>query len=189
MPLTKQAKILSTAQQTTVLRYLECTRSPDRNITIFLLSIDAGLRSKEIAELRWSMILDAQGVVSHDIRLEDSASKGKSGGIIPISRRLHKQLVVLSATSKDGYVIKSQRSTHMTSSSVTQWFFHMYRRLGFEGCSSHSGRRTAITKWARNISACGGSMRDVQQLARHSSLSMTQRYVETDLQAMRKVVG
>jgi integrase/recombinase XerD len=35
----------------------------------------------------------------------------------------------------------------------------------------------------------GGSLRDVQALARHSSLQMTQRYIEVSEDAMRKVVG
>ena len=63
-----------------------------------------------------------------------------------------------------------------------------YRKLGFEGCSSHSGRRTFITNAARRISSVGGSLRDVQALARHASLSMTQRYIEMDSEAQRKVV-
>ena len=58
--------------------------------------------------------------------------------------------------------------------------------LGFDGCSSHSGSRTAITKWSRNITAAGGSLRDVQQLARHSSLQMTQKYIEVSEGAMKR---
>ena len=72
---------------------------------------------------------------------------------------------------------------------ITNWFFRLYRCLGFEGCSSHFGRRTAITNWARNITAAGGSLRDVQALARHSSLAMTQRYIEVSPDAMKRVVG
>ena len=63
-----------------------------------------------------------------------------------------------------------------------------YLELGFEGCSSHSGRRTFITNAARKISLVGGSLRDVQALARHSSLSTTQRYIECDVDAQRRVV-
>lgn len=60
--------------------------------------------------------------------------------------------------------------------------------LGFDGCSSHSGRRTFITSAARTIGRFGGSLRDVQMLARHSSLGMTQAYIEIDSEAMWKVV-
>ena len=54
--------------------------------------------------------------------------------------------------------------------------------------SSHSGRRTLITNAARKISLVGGSLRDVQMLAEHSSLAVTQRYIEGDGEAQGKVV-
>jgi integrase len=71
---------------------------------------------------------------------------------------------------------------------IVNLFGEWYSALGFDGCSSHSGRRTFITQAARNIGRFGGSLRDVQQLARHSSLAMTQRYIEVDTEALRKVV-
>lgn len=60
--------------------------------------------------------------------------------------------------------------------------------VGFDGCSSHSGRRTFITNAARKISLVGGSLRDVQMLAGHTSLRVTQRYIDTDQDAQRKIV-
>jgi hypothetical protein len=47
----------------------------------------------------------------------------------------------------------------------------LYASLGFAGASSHSGRRTFVTRCAKNIIALGGSLRDVQELAGHSSLA------------------
>jgi integrase len=54
--------------------------------------------------------------------------------------------------------------------------------------SSHSGRRTFITNAARTISSVGGSLRDVQMLAGHRALSTTQRYIEADAEAQKRVV-
>ncbi|KAG1135892.1 hypothetical protein G6F36_016174 [Rhizopus arrhizus] len=67
-------------------------------------------------------------------------------------------------------------------------FQRWYRHLGFVGCSSHSARRTFITGAARKITTVGGSLRDVQILAGHSNLRTTQRYIEQDADAQRKVV-
>jgi integrase len=68
------------------------------------------------------------------------------------------------------------------------WFHRLYSALGFSGASSHSGRRTFVTRCAKNIIAAGGSLRDVQELAGHASLATTQRYVQGDTEAKRRVV-
>lgn len=85
-------------------------------------------------------------------------------------------------------IIQTERGQETTVQVIVNMFAGWYRKLGFEGCSSHSGRRTFITNAARKISTVGGSIRDAQALARHSSLQMTQRYIECDVEAQRKVV-
>src|SRR6185437_10347933 len=183
----KQAKSLSPQQIKAVLLHLEQTRNPVRNRLIFLLSIKAGLRAKEIAELTWRMVTDAQSEVTREIRLENKASKGRSGGVIALNSELYDALVewrkqcwVLQGS---GRVIITERSKATKSVVIVNLFRSWYRTLGFDGCSSHSGRRTFITNAARKISLVGGSLRDVQMLARHTSLSMTQRYIEADVDA------
>lgn len=92
MSIGKQAKILTDKQQNLTLTYLEGTRHPLRNKVIFMLSFKAGLRAKEIAKLKWSMVCNSDGEVSDVINLSNNASKGKySGRIIP----LHKELKTL----------------------------------------------------------------------------------------------
>ena len=76
----------------------------------------------------------------------------------------------------------------MSAASAREWFLRVYRNLGMHGCSSHSGRRTFITRAAKEVSAVDGSLRDVQDLAGHTSLAMTQRYIESDSEAKRKLV-
>jgi len=74
-------------------------------------------------------------------------------------------------------------------SPVAVWFHRLYNeQLGFTGASSHSGRRTFVTKAAHKIVQAGGSLRDIQQLAGHASLSTTQRYIEGNSNAKRRVV-
>ena len=76
----------------------------------------------------------------------------------------------------------------MSAQTVQRWFARHYQALGFVGCSSHSGRRTFITRGARKVVEVGGSLRDVQQLAGHATLATTQRYIEGDSDAKRKLV-
>ena len=54
--------------------------------------------------------------------------------------------------------------------------------------NSHSGRRTFITKGAKKITSVGGSLRDIQYLAGHTSLATTQKYIEGDTEAQRKLI-
>jgi integrase/recombinase XerD len=52
-----------------------------------------------------------------------------------------------------------------------------------------AARRTFITRAARKVSQVGGSLRDVQALAGHTSLAMTQRSIEGDTEAKRPLVA
>ena len=77
----------------------------------------------------------------------------------------------------------------MKPNSLVNWFKAIYREVGFKGCSSHSGRRTFITQAARLIPQAGGSLRDVQLLAGHKSLTVTEKYIDGDSHAQRKLVA
>ena len=193
MSLGKQAKTLTKPQIDAVLGYLAKTRYPVRDRVIFLLSVKAGLRAKEIASLTWAMVTDAEGALSDVISLTDMASKGRGGRVIPINKELRVALAALKADADKArrpspFVVTTERAVRTSSYAIVNKFAAWYRALGVSGASSHSGRRTAITNWARKISTVGGSLRDVQMLAGHSALSTTQRYIESDGLAQRRVV-
>ena len=94
-----------------------------------------------------------------------------------------------SVTRGTGPVVLSERGYAMTPLSIVVWFARAYRAVGLEGCSSHSGRRTFITRAARLVHKAGGSLRDVQLLAGHRSIQTTQRYIDGDTDAQRKLVS
>jgi integrase len=192
MPLGKQAKILTKAQVDGALGYLNNTRYPVRNRAILLLSVKAGLRAKEIASLTWDMVTDADGNVGKSIHLTNVASKGRSGRVIPMNRELRLALVDLRLTGpisrRSRFLVGTERSERTSAQAIVNLFHKWYRAIGFNGCSSHSGRRTFITNAARKISTVGGSLRDVQALAGHTNLNTTQRYIDTDADAQRKIV-
>ncbi len=126
-----------------------------RNRVIVGLSFKAGLRACEIAGLNWSMVLAACGKVGTSIHVADAIAKNGRGRRVPLHPELKVQLSRLhSADGRpfSGPVIRSQRGHHMSSRSVVNWFGRLYADLGLEGCSSHSGRRTFITRAARAVS-------------------------------------
>ncbi|RTL73636.1 MAG: site-specific integrase [Bradyrhizobiaceae bacterium] len=190
MALGKQAKSLSKSQINAILSSLECTRYTERNRLVCLLSWRAGLRAHEISHLKWSMVLNAEQSVGADIRLENAASKGSSGRVIPISKDLRSALEAWRGVQNptSDFVVSTERSRRTSPQAIVNMFSRWYQQLGFVGCSSHSGRRTFITNAARKISLVGGSLRDVQMLAGHSSLRITQRYIDGEQEAQRKIV-
>jgi integrase len=186
----KQAKILSDQQTRSLLVFASTSRNPRRNRLILLLSLKAGLRAGEIAKLTWDMVVGPTGDIGHVIELRDCAAKKKSGRLIPIHPSLRTALAAWrKMTTGTGPVIRSERGGPMTPVSIVNWFALAYRAVGLEGCSSHSGRRTFITRAARLVHKAGGSLRDVQLLAGHRSIQTTQRYIDGDSDAQRKLVS
>ena len=186
----KRAKIPSIADVGDLLAFASCTRHPLRNAVMVLLSAKAGLRAGEIANLTWDMVVDASGHISGLIELTDNAAKKRSGRSIPV----HPDLIAALATWRQvaplsAYVIASERGSRMRPLSIVVWFNRAFKNIGLKGCSSHSGRRTFVTRAARIVHKAGGSLRDVQLLAGHRSIQTTQRYIDGDSDAQRKLVA
>ena len=173
-----------------MLVFASCTRHPLRNTVMVLLSAKAGLRAGEIANLTWDMVVDATGQVSSLIELADSAAKECSGRSIPVHPDLAAALVAWRQVAPPSeYVIASERGGRMRPLSIVVWFNRAFKNVGLKGCSSHSGRRTFVTRAARIVHKAGGSLRDVQLLAGHRSIQTTQRYIDGDSDAQRKLVA
>lgn len=182
---TGQAKTLSDAQQRAVLAVL----TDPRERAMFLLSVKAALRAVEIAGLDWRHIRDDHLELTRDI------CKGGRARTVPINKDLAKVLSELrSLTDKTGdhdpvFWSLQYKGHRLTPNAVAQWFRYLYReRMGWEGYSSHSGRRTAITALARKASTVGGSIRDVQMIAGHANMSTTQVYIESHGDVRKKLI-
>ena len=186
----KRAKILSDDNIRDLLAFTALTRYPTRNRVMVLLSVKAGLRAGEIANLSWAMVTDPVGNIGAVIALEDRIAKKKSGRVIPLHPDLRDALTTFrNGTGGNGPVIRSERNTPMAPASIVNWFTTAYRGIGVTGCSSHSGRRTFVTRAARLVHKAGGSLRDVQILAGHRSIQTTQAYIDGDTDAQRRLVA
>ena len=157
---------------------------------IVLLSVKAGLRAGEIANLTWPMVLDPSGDIATYIELYDVAAKMRSGRRVPLHDDLREALARWrEANDATRHVVYSERGGGFTPSSIANWFTAAYRAIGLAGCSSHSGHRTFITRAARQVHKVGGSLRDVQILAGHRSIQTTQAYIDGDTDAQRRLVA
>ena len=197
MGLGKQAKILNRTQIKMISEFLLNNRYGLRDQTIFYFSVKCGLRSKEISNLKWSMVMNSDGSVGGYLNLPNSSSKGRSGRVVPLNKDLKKNLEMLleehqilnDFDPQTSFIVRTERSKSTTPQSIVNMFQRWYGKLGLIGCSSHSGRRTFITETSKKISTVGGSLRDIQMMVGHSSLQTTQRYIESDSESQKKVVN
>jgi integrase len=185
----RQAKVLDSATIKHALTVLHAREGPERHVAIFLLSLRAGLRACEIAGLERRMVLAPDGSLSSAIAIENTIAKKGSGRLVPIHAELAEALKAVLAKHQSAYVIPSSRGGGMRPNSIVNWFVDLYREIDAQGCSSHSGRRTFITHAARKAHQAGASIRDVQLLAGHRSIEVTQRYIDGDSDAQRRLVS
>ena len=85
-------------------------------------------------------------------------------------------------------IITTERDNKTSPQAIINFFYNLYKEIGFEGYSSHSGRRTFITTAAKDISLAGGTLNDIRMLAGCSTLATTQRYIAYNTDAQKKIV-
>ena len=67
---------------------------------------------------------------------------------------------------------------------ICQLFLDIYKAIGLKDASSHSGRRTYITRLANK----GVGVRLLAALAGHSHISTTQRYIDVNSDQLSEAV-
>jgi integrase len=191
----KQAKVITPKNLHRLLAMAGSGKFPERDRLIVLLAVRAGLRACEIARLTWGMVLDADGKIGTVLDVRYSIAKRGAGRRVPMHRKLRRAFVDWKGKlpsercAPDAIVITSLQGGAMRANSIVNWFVAKCREAGLEGCSSHSGRRTFITRAARQAHWARASLRDVQVLAGHRSLLTTQAYIDGDSDAQRRLVA
>lgn len=156
---------------------------PERDVAILLLSYRCGLRAREIAGLRWKTnILDSAGKVGKTLHITHDIGKRTVEREVPLPVEVRKALERLySLTDENEYAIYrlDRKPGPVKPNTLVKWFERFYNHGGYVGCSSHSGRRTFITRAARSATMQQGlSLKDVQILAGHKRLETTGDYIE-----------
>jgi integrase/recombinase XerD len=150
------------------------------------------MRVGEVASLRNSDVLDAEGNIRNEIRLSAEQTKGNEARVVFINDRLRKELEQytlifdISKVEPNQKFFYSQKRTSdgFTANTLTQFFHYLYKRAGIDGASSHSGRRTFIT----NLASKGVGVRVLMSLAGHKNISTTQAYIDVNDDMKRKAV-
>jgi integrase/recombinase XerD len=81
-------------------------------------------------------------------------------------------------------LLQTQKGTAFSTNTLCQLCSTLYKRAGITSGSSHSGRRSFITKLVHS----GVSAKVIMTLAGHKHLSTTQRYIDVNDEMLRKAV-
>ncbi len=188
--MSKKAKTLNQQEMRRVLDFISTRKHSLRNRSIFQTSFLAGLRVAEIASLRYRDVVDVEGKVKDQILLTADMTKGSESRMVFINEKLRKELQTyinvykpLDLNSKLFYSQKKS-SDGFSANTLTQYFHYLYRRVGIDGASSHSGRRSFIT----SIASKGVSVRVLMSLAGHKHLGTTQKYIDVNDSLLRSAV-
>ena len=184
----KQAKTLTERELKLVLAHCATRHHAARDRLAVLLGHWAGLRAKEIAALKLSHVLNDDGTIRDSFLLSAEETKGCKARRVFLSTRLQKEIGFYIGKTKlrqvNPYLLQSQKGLCFSPNTMCQLLCQIYKACGIEGASSHSGRRSFITKLASK----GVSVRVLQELASHSSLAVTQRYIDVNDEQMRNAI-
>lgn len=183
---TGQAETLTDLKLNQLLRLVLIGNHGERNTAILAFSHYLALRAKELASLRINDVIDEHSAIRDILRLKASYTKGNKHRNLPlINPKLRKilqewianrQLTDGSLFNHSAPLFKSQKGNRFTANTMARMINHLYKDNGFDGCTSHTGRRSAITKLVNK----GISINKVQIIAGHSNIQTTMRYVDTN---------
>jgi integrase/recombinase XerD len=194
-----QAKVLTEKEVRKVLLYIASRKHATRNRTMFVLLNATGMRVGELAALRLCDVLSPMGEVVDEIRLSADQTKGSRGRVVVLNQKAQEEIknylmtrfklkdllaVTMTDTSRALFTTQKNPTRGFSASTLAQHFHYMYRGAGIMGASSHSSRRSFITK----LSEMGVSVRVLMDLAGHKSLGVTQKYIESNPKLMRSAV-
>lgn len=172
-----QAKILTDGEITAIFSLFS-----ERDRTIFAICLYGACRISEALSVRVDDI--AGGVIT----LRKANTKGKRGSrSLPISPRLERILNdYLAIASPGDFLFPGRDGTKpLTTAAADLVLRQACDRLGFKGISTHSFRRTALTR----MHLAGVPLRTIQRISGHSSLAALSFYLEVTDENVRDAVG
>jgi integrase/recombinase XerD len=183
-----QARTLSDQELEQVLAYAASTKHGLRNQTILLMTHWAGMRIGEVAAVRYGDVLASDGTIRSEVKLSATQTKGSKSRVVLLSERMQgaiaKYIAQYPCVDSKKPLFKTLRADGFTPNTLTHIVSGLYKQAGYDGATSHSGRRGFLTR----LSEKGVSVRVMMQLAGHSQMSTTQRYIDTRPDMLRNAV-
>ena len=166
---------------------------------MLLCTHQAGMRVGEVAALRICDVLAADGTILEAISLSANQTKGNQARTVLVPTKLREELkqylqqrfglanlIAVTYTDMTRALFPTQKNPTrgFTPNTLCQLFHKIYKDSRMTGASSHSGRRTFITKLADK----GVGVRVLMAIAGLKSLGSTLRYMELNPTVMKAAV-
>lgn len=194
-----QAKVLTEKEIKKVVKLIDSKRHSTRNRCMFLLTHGSGMRIGEVSSLRICDVLASDASIKSQVYLSAKQTKGSKGRTVYLSDKMRDEislylktrfklndLLAVTLTDTSRALFANQKDCHrgFSASTACQMFHYWYKEAKIEGASSHSGRRGFIT----NLANKGVHVRILQELAGHSSIAVTQKYIDVNHDKLRIAV-
>ena len=194
-----QAKVLTEKEIKKVIKVIESKRHASRNRCMFMMTHMSGARISEVASLRICDVLASDGGIKSEVYLSAVQTKGSKGRTLYLSDKLREEInlylktrfklkdvlpVTMTDTVRALFTNQKDCQRGFSASTACQMFHYWYKEAKIEGASSHSGRRGFIT----NLANKGVHVRILQELAGHSSIAVTQKYIDVNQDKLRIAV-
>ena len=183
MGVTGQAKVLDEKELKQVMKFIDIGNHSKRNTAIVIISHYLGLRAKEISSLKIGDVYE-NGSIKKVLRLIAAYTKGSKHRDLSLENKMVIKSLkdyIQERQEEDGIIFsesaplfRSQQGSAFSPNAMVRVLGDIYRNAGFTDASSHSGRRSLITR----LAYAGIDLNSIRQIAGHSSISTTQRYID-----------
>ena len=179
-----QAKILTT-EEIDLLFNEGLTNHRDR--TIFAICLYTGCRINECVSLRTTDVYYRQGIVRPEIVFRKGTTKGKlATRCIPVIEELRLMILNYYPSPRTWFFFPGLGQTgHLHPESASRILRRACNKVGIQGVSTHSFRRTALTLMSNE----GIPLRIIQEISGHRNLEELQKYLEIKPSQVRGAVS
>ena len=162
-----------------------------RDRTIFAVCLFTAARINEAVTLHTTDVYDPWGRVRPELTFRKAHTKGRlATRSIPVLGELRNYLERYQHQAGEkwlfpGGVFREDQSKHIDPASASRILRKAFRKVGIDGASTHSMRRTALTQ----MSNAGIPLRTIQEISGHRNLEQLQVYLEIQPEQVRGAIA
>ncbi len=138
--------------------------------------------------MRLNDVLNDSGTIKEEVRLKPEQTKGKYARTVYLNLRMQKELAqyikTINTSDHQKPLFYTQKRASFSPNTLAQYFLFLYRTVGLEGASSHSGRRSFLTHLANK----GTAIHILKSLAGHRNISTTAAYLYSSPDQLKAAV-